>query len=183
MSNVPYADLGEASGENARELKNTASTYEPDFAANDEDKLSETGDIGISDKVYASYQKSGYKGSKGGDQLKILHNYDDNEEGLVNINSSMKTRHSTSYMWLRHPKVRENWKTVTGAIFLLIIGILFLICGIVLAAIPDHDGPKAIIFFVCAAVCILPGGYHTVYIYRATKGWRGYTFESLPSFR
>ena len=55
MSNVPYADLGETSGESARELKNSAS-FKPDFAANDDDQLSETGDIGISDKVYASYQ-------------------------------------------------------------------------------------------------------------------------------
>ncbi|CAB3998530.1 Hypothetical predicted protein [Paramuricea clavata] len=184
MSNVPYGDLGETSGESARVLDNTASGG-PDAAANssDEDKLSETGDIGVSGEVHASYQKCGHKGSKGKNQLKIHNDDDSYEDDLININSSLKTRHSTSHMWLRHPKVRENWKTVAGAIFLLIVGILFLICGIVLASIPEHNGPKAIIFFVCAAVCILPGAYHTVYIYRATKGWRGYTFESLPSFR
>ncbi|XP_028400430.1 transmembrane protein 134-like [Dendronephthya gigantea] len=177
MSNVPYSDLGESSGQ---QLKNPVSA---DFArrSSEEDKLTEAGDIGVSDKVFASYQKSGHKAAKGKNQLKLEHD-EDHEDDIVNINSSLKTRHPT-YMWLRHPKVRENWKTVAGAIFLLIVGILFLICGIVLATVPNHDGPKAIIFFICAVVCILPGGYHTIYIYRATKGWRGYTFESLPSFR
>ena len=59
MSNIPYADLGETSGESARELENTASVYSgPDLAAKsfDEDNLSETGDIGVSEEVYASYQ-------------------------------------------------------------------------------------------------------------------------------
>ena len=26
-------------------------------------------------------------------------------------------------------------------------------------------------------------GYHIIYIYRATKGQRGYNFESIPSFQ
>lgn len=85
--------------------------------------------------------------------------------------------------WLRHPKVKENWKTVTAAFLLFISGIGFMITGIVLASIPDHDGPKSFIFFICAAICIIPGGYHIIYIYRATKGQRGYNFESIPSFR
>jgi hypothetical protein len=55
MSNIPYADLGEASGENTRALKNVGSE-QPVPKYSEEDKLSETGDIGVSDKVYASYQ-------------------------------------------------------------------------------------------------------------------------------
>lgn len=86
--------------------------------------------------------------------------------------------------WLRHPRIRENWKTVTAAFLLFVAGIAFLLAGIALAAIgQDDDGMKSIIFFVCAAICILPGGYHIIYIYRATKGQRGYNFESIPSFQ
>ncbi|XP_073258153.1 uncharacterized protein [Porites lutea] len=84
--------------------------------------------------------------------------------------------------WLRHPKIKENWKTVTAAFLLFVAGLAFLIAGIVLAATGD-DGMKSVIFFVCAAICILPGGYHIIYIYRATKGQRGYNFESIPSFQ
>ncbi|XP_074635546.1 transmembrane protein 134-like isoform X2 [Acropora palmata] len=84
--------------------------------------------------------------------------------------------------WLRHPRIRENWKTVTAAFLLFVAGIAFLLAGIVLAATAD-DGMKSIIFFVCAVICILPGGYHVIYIYRATKGQRGYNFESIPSFQ
>ncbi|XP_068681066.1 uncharacterized protein [Montipora foliosa] len=85
--------------------------------------------------------------------------------------------------WLRHPRIRENWKTVTAAFLLFVSGIAFLLAGIILAAIDEDGQMKSIIFFVCAVICILPGGYHIIYIYRATKGQRGYNFESIPSFR
>ncbi|CAH3111114.1 unnamed protein product [Pocillopora meandrina] len=84
--------------------------------------------------------------------------------------------------WLRHPRIKENWKTVTAAFLLFVAGIAFLLAGIILAATRE-DGMKIVIFFVCAAICILPGGYHIIYIYRATKGQRGYNFESIPSFQ
>lgn len=85
--------------------------------------------------------------------------------------------------WLRHPRIRENWKTVTAAFLLFVSGIAFLLAGIILAAIDEDGQMKSIIFFVCAVICILPGGYHIIYIYRATKGQRGYNFESIPSFQ
>ncbi|XP_046839916.1 transmembrane protein 134-like [Xenia sp. Carnegie-2017] len=176
MSSVPYADLGEAS-------ENRSGSPTRDHS--DDDEINEKGDIGVtrvSDNVYASYQKSDFKSNKGRNELKRS-KQSENDDTHVNVNTTPRRRHTRSQRWYHHPKVRENWKTVAGALFLLVIGMSFLICGIVLSAIPKHDGPKAVIFFVCAAVCILPGGYHTVYIYRATKGWRGYTFESLPSFR
>lgn len=52
MSNVPYTDLGESSGQ---QLKNPVST---NFVrrGSEDDKLTEAGDIGVSDKVFASYQ-------------------------------------------------------------------------------------------------------------------------------
>ncbi|XP_022792099.1 transmembrane protein 134-like isoform X1 [Stylophora pistillata] len=84
--------------------------------------------------------------------------------------------------WLRHPRIKENWKTVTAAFLLFVAGIAFLLAGIILA-VTREDGMKSVIFFVCAAICILPGGYHIIYIYRATKGQRGYNFESIPSFQ
>ncbi|XP_027049225.1 transmembrane protein 134-like isoform X2 [Pocillopora damicornis] len=84
--------------------------------------------------------------------------------------------------WLRHPRIKENWKTVTAAFLLFVAGIAFLLAGIILTAMRE-DGMKIVIFFVCAAICILPGGYHIIYIYRATKGQRGYNFESIPSFQ
>ena len=57
MSNIPYADLGEASGENSRELEDPASFGTAQTGKNfDEDKLSEKGDAGVSEEFYASYQ-------------------------------------------------------------------------------------------------------------------------------
>ena len=57
MSNIPYADLGETSGEYSGNVGNNVAD-ETDLAAasSDDDKLSETGDIGVSEDVCASYQ-------------------------------------------------------------------------------------------------------------------------------
>ncbi|XP_031552492.1 transmembrane protein 134-like isoform X2 [Actinia tenebrosa] len=92
---------------------------------------------------------------------------------------------SEQLFWLRHPRVRENCKTVTAAFLLFLAGFVFLIAGIALASVQqdEENNHKAIIFFVCAAICIIPGGYHIIYIYRATRGERGYNFESIPSFK
>lgn len=108
--------------------------------------------------------------SVGGNSLEF-----DSQEDVSNFKKE-------ALFWLRHPRIRENWKTVTAAFLLFVAGIAFLLAGIILAA-TKQDGMKSVIFFVCAAICILPGGYHIIYIYRATKGQRGYNFESIPSFQ
>ncbi|KAJ7387441.1 hypothetical protein OS493_004439 [Desmophyllum pertusum] len=134
------------------------------------------GDIWSANKFQASSSSYGANSDRrktesvGGNSLEF-----DSQEDV----SSFKKE---TLFWLRHPRIRENWKTVTAAFLLFVAGIAFLLAGIILAA-TEQDGMKSVIFFVCAAICILPGGYHIIYIYRATKGQRGYNFESIPSFQ
>jgi hypothetical protein len=122
--------------------------------------------------------------------FRMQENYD-HDEGLVNLNSSIKTRHSTSYTWVREGtyiissfftnsshlillfsdgyvilkfvKIGRQWwvpsfywlleyvrqtiqqqHTFFGRLhlknYVFLSYLVFLICGIVLAAIPDHDG-------------------------------------------
>lgn len=56
MNNISYDDLGESSGEKAKGIKNTTRSDTEDKYSSDEDKLSEAGDAGVSDKFHASYQ-------------------------------------------------------------------------------------------------------------------------------
>eukprot|EP00794_Sanderia_malayensis_P013840 gene13840-15286_t len=46
----------------------------------------------------------------------------------------------------------------------------------------DGDGPNSYMFFFGAGVCLIPGVYHVVYIYRAAKGDKGYKMEDVTMF-
>ena len=41
---------------------------------------------------------------------------------------------------------------------------------------------QGFIFFIAGFICLLPGGYHLVYVYLAVRGWRGFDFSHLPLF-
>ncbi|XP_020613805.1 transmembrane protein 134-like isoform X2 [Orbicella faveolata] len=129
-----------------------------------------SGEFQASSSSYGANSDRRKTESVGGNSLEF-----DSQEDVSNFKKE-------ALFWLRHPRIRENWKTVTAAFLLFVAGIAFLLAGIILAA-TKQDGMKSVIFFVCAAICILPGGYHIIYIYRATKGQRGYNFESIPSFQ
>ncbi|XP_042219645.1 transmembrane protein 134-like isoform X2 [Homarus americanus] len=83
--------------------------------------------------------------------------------------------------WFLHPKVREKWRIVAGAFTLLIMGIILLITGIVVEAVPleSLSGP---VFIIAGLICFIPGAYHVVYVLLAVWGRRGYDFYNLPLF-
>ncbi|KAK2574311.1 Transmembrane protein 134 [Acropora cervicornis] len=149
------------------------------FVQNEQEAFSRSGEVSEErDLGYGDIWSGKKSNCKSFDAIAILTNSLE-FESQEDVTSRWKRE---TLFWLRHPRIRENWKTVTAAFLLFVAGIAFLLAGIVLAATAD-DGMKSIIFFVCAVICILPGGYHVIYIYRATKGQRGYNFESIPSFQ
>lgn len=85
-----------------------------------------------------------------------------------------------TYCW-RHPKVRENWRTVLAAVTLLVIGTGLIAMGAYAIAEP-HNGSQAAVFFVAGFICFVPGAYHVVYIWLAARGYRGFDFYHLPLF-
>uniref|UniRef100_A0A0B6YWS9 Transmembrane protein 134 n=1 Tax=Arion vulgaris TaxID=1028688 RepID=A0A0B6YWS9_9EUPU len=105
-------------------------------------------------------------------------------------NSDHHHRHSefleTSFIqrqsWIRHPKVREHWKIILTSAFLSLLGIALMLTGIAIAITPSR-GYHCLIFGIIGLLCIIPGGYHFVYIYCAALGRPGYEFENLPVLR
>ncbi|XP_005108631.1 transmembrane protein 134 isoform X2 [Aplysia californica] len=107
------------------------------------------------------------------------------------LSSQSSDHHSVAYSdtsfnqhdsWLRHPKVRENWKIVLASAFLSVLGIALVLSGIILAFTPAR-GWHCLIFCFIGLLCVIPGGYHFVYIYCAALGRPGYQFENLPVLR
>ncbi|BFZ04403.1 hypothetical protein BsWGS_07443 [Bradybaena similaris] len=84
--------------------------------------------------------------------------------------------------WIRHPKVREHWRIVLASAFLSLLGIALILTGIGVAVTPSR-GYHCLIFGILGLLCIIPGGYHFVYIYCAALGRPGYEFENLPVLR
>ncbi|GFS12692.1 transmembrane protein 134 [Elysia marginata] len=84
--------------------------------------------------------------------------------------------------WIKHPKVKENWRTVIASAFLSFLGLTLLATGVVIAFTPAR-GYHCLIFGVIGLLCLIPGGYHFVYIYCAAVGRPGYDFENLPVLR
>jgi len=42
------------------------------------------------------------------------------------------------YRWIQHPKIRENWKVVLGAVMLTLIGSVLFFVGIGIVASPGR---------------------------------------------
>ncbi|CAG5118092.1 unnamed protein product [Candidula unifasciata] len=84
--------------------------------------------------------------------------------------------------WFRHPKVKEHWRIVLASAFLFLLGIALILTGIGVAITPSR-GYHCLIFGIIGLLCIIPGGYHFIYIYCAAVGRPGYEFENLPVLR
>eukprot|EP00088_Acartia_fossae_P070597 TRINITY_DN9507_c0_g1_i2.p1 TRINITY_DN9507_c0_g1~~TRINITY_DN9507_c0_g1_i2.p1 ORF type:complete len:194 (-),score=38.42 TRINITY_DN9507_c0_g1_i2:127-708(-) len=84
--------------------------------------------------------------------------------------------------WFNHPKVKQNQKMVIAAIVLVILGACLIITSIVIYSIPSLESVQGFIFLIAGIICLLPGGYHLIYIYLAVKGKRGFDFSHLPLF-
>jgi len=84
--------------------------------------------------------------------------------------------------WWKHPKIKQNLKMVIAAMVLVILGACLILTGIIIYCFPSLEGVQGFIFLIAGIICILPGGYHLVYIYLAVKGKRGFDFHHLPLF-
>ncbi|XP_058056882.1 transmembrane protein 134 isoform X2 [Anopheles bellator] len=118
------------------------------------------------------------------DQSRNLKYTDDttsrDSDSLIQEYGHLSASDTYTYCW-RHPKVRENWRTVLAATALLIIGTGLIAMGAYALAEP-HNGSQAAVFFVAGFICFVPGAYHVVYIWLAARGYRGFDFYHLPLF-
>lgn len=101
-------------------------------------------------------------------------------DSLIQEYGNLSTSDVHTYCW-RHPKVRENWRTVLAAFVLLIIGTALVVMGIYAIANPVNTS-QGIVFLVAGFICFIPGAYHVVYICLAARGYRGFDFYHLPLF-
>ena len=104
--------------------------------------------------------------------------------------------------WWKHPKIKENWKTVTAALVLVLLGAgglyylifvlltlviywlvsVLILTGIIIYCNPSWEFIEGYAFFIAGFICLAPGGYHLGYLYMAVKGKRGFDFHHLPMF-
>ncbi|XP_061163515.1 transmembrane protein 134-like isoform X2 [Saccostrea echinata] len=91
------------------------------------------------------------------------------------MGSSQKQR------WWRHPKIKENYKTVCGAVSLTVVGAALFLVGVGIVASSDR-GLHCLVFFIGGVLCLIPGVYHVVYIILAINGVGGYNLYNLPVF-
>lgn len=101
-------------------------------------------------------------------------------DSLIQEYGYLATNESPTYCW-RHPKIRENWRTVLAAVTLLVIGTGLFVVGAYTVSDPQNFS-QGIVFFIAALICFIPGAYHVVYIWLAAKGYRGFDFYNLPLF-
>lgn len=109
-----------------------------------------------------------------------IHHDQRDSDSLIQEYGNLSTNDNDTYCW-RHPKVRENWRTVLAAATLLVIGTGLIAMGAYAIAEP-HNGSQAAVFFVAGFICFVPGAYHVVYIWLAARGYRGFDFYHLPLF-
>ncbi|XP_064612488.1 transmembrane protein 134-like [Liolophura sinensis] len=81
--------------------------------------------------------------------------------------------------WLKHPKVRENWRVVLASFLLVVVGIALLITGTVVQVVSGNFLHSFVVFLI-GIICIIPGAYHLIYIYCAVRGRQGFSFYNLP---
>ncbi|KAL9906507.1 transmembrane protein 134 [Glossina fuscipes] len=101
-------------------------------------------------------------------------------DSLIQEYGNISTDEVSTYCW-RHPKVRENWRTVLAAVTLLLVGTGLFVMGTFAVADPANTS-QGVVFFVAGLICFIPGAYHVVYIWLAAKGYRGFDFYHLPLF-
>jgi len=72
-------------------------------------------------------------------------------------------------------------KALALAITLLVLGVSFLIAGIVMLA-QGRPISMVIAFLVLSGICLLPGIYQSVVFYKSIRRQPGFNVEDIPSF-
>jgi len=101
---------------------------------------------------------------------------------LIQNNPGYYAGSEPNKFWWKHPKIKENWKTVTAALVLVVLGVVLIFTGIIIYCNPSWNFIEGYAFFIAGFICLAPGGYHLVYLYLAVKGKRGFDFHHLPMF-
>jgi len=84
--------------------------------------------------------------------------------------------------WWTHQKIKENWKTVSAALVLVLLGAALIFTGVIIYCNPSWEFIEGYAFFIAGIICLAPGAYHLGYLYMAVKGKRGFDFHHLPMF-
>lgn len=82
--------------------------------------------------------------------------------------------------WYKHPLLRKHRKTILAAVFLFLLGSVFLVLGAL--AVVDQELDYIISYFVIAGLTFIPGGYQLFHIYRVFKGDADYAFSQIASY-
>lgn len=101
-------------------------------------------------------------------------------DSLIQEYGNLSNAETSTLCW-KHPKVRENWRTVLAAVTLLLVGTGLVVMGAYCIADPQN-GSQGAVFLVAGFICFIPGAYHVVYIWLAARGHRGFDFYHLPLF-
>lgn len=101
---------------------------------------------------------------------------------LIQNNPGYYAGSEPNKFWWKHPKIKENWKTVTAALVLVVLGVVLIFTGIIIYCNPSWNFIEGYAFFIAGFICLAPGLYHLVYLYLAVKGKRGFDFHHLPMF-
>lgn len=121
--------------------------------------------------------------------LQALKDKEDNKDSTSQDSASLIQNQPGYYagsepikFWWKHPKIKENWKTVSAALVLVLLGLGLLLTGIIIYCNPSWEFIEGYAFFISGFICLAPGGYHLGYLYMAVKGKRGFDFHHLPMF-
>eukprot|EP00919_Chromeraceae_sp_WS-2016_P062029 GHVR01146944.1.p1 GENE.GHVR01146944.1~~GHVR01146944.1.p1 ORF type:complete len:127 (-),score=19.79 GHVR01146944.1:53-376(-) len=79
---------------------------------------------------------------------------------------------------LRPPKV--PWRTLLMAIFLFIVGTVFLLMG--LNVIVQFRYGECIPFMIIGCICFIPGSYYVFMFIQIFRGIKGYNYDDIPSY-
>ena len=73
------------------------------------------------------------------------------------------------------------WRRLILSFFLSSFGASFLLIGVGCMKLCDEFG-RGVAFFAAGALMAIPGFYAAVVLLGYLRGWRGYSYEMLPSY-
>ncbi|XP_065663529.1 transmembrane protein 134-like isoform X2 [Hydra vulgaris] len=86
--------------------------------------------------------------------------------------------------WCLPPAIKKYWKTVLLATMLFLAGLVFLLVAILIVALPKfRNASSSVVFFMFGLICIIPGGYHVIYIWNSYKEKEGYNMAKIATFK
>eukprot|EP00897_Mesotaenium_endlicherianum_P007785 jgi/Mesen1/7034/ME000366S06234 len=98
-------------------------------------------------------------------------------QGRAALNQATDLRYSYE------PKVQIPWKAILLALFLLCLGVLFLVVAyLMLTGHMGGDSSQGWGFFTLGCLIFLPGFYETRIAYYSWRGMIGYSYNNIPQY-